>query len=67
MEAKISEISPGKAALIAGIGYIMMFGTPFAEFYAMPKLALDGSGAAIVKSVIAQRFFICAWLLPGIS
>lgn len=55
---KTSEISLSKAALLAGIGYVMMMGTPFAEFYAMPKLTIAGNGATILKSLIAQRYFL---------
>ena len=58
METKPYEISPSKAALLAGIGYVLMFGTPFAEFYAMPKLELAGSNAAVLKSIIDQRYFL---------
>ncbi len=58
IKMKTSEISLGKAALLAGIGYIMMMGTPFAEFYAMPKLIVTGNGATILKSLIDQRFFL---------
>ncbi|MGC4021865.1 MAG: DUF4386 domain-containing protein [Cyclobacteriaceae bacterium] len=53
---KINEISPSKAALLAGIGYLMMMVTPFSEFAVLSKLIVPGDGSATVKNLMEQQF-----------
>ena len=48
--------SPGKAALIAGIGLlIMVIAAPFSEMYAYPKLVVTGDAAQTVRNIIANE------------
>ena len=48
------KLSLRNAALIAGIAYLMMSTTPFAEFYAYPKLVISGKPAETIKNMLAN-------------
>jgi hypothetical protein len=43
-----------RAALIAGIGYLLMMATPFAEFFVFPKLVVPGNIEETAKNIIAN-------------
>jgi hypothetical protein len=43
------------AAIFAGIGYILMMATPFAEFYVFPKLLVPGKFAETAKNIISNE------------
>jgi hypothetical protein len=43
-----------RAALIAGIGYLLMMATPFAEFFVFPKLVIPGNLEETAKNIIAN-------------
>lgn len=62
-----NDLAIGRAALIAGIGYILMMATPFAEFYAFPKLVVPGDAAGTVKSLTENeplfRYAIAGYLV----
>src|SRR5579871_3645522 len=67
MNHSSNNLSLSKAALLAGIGYVLMMATPFVEFYALPKLIVSGDGAATVKNLIDQealfRYAITGYLV----
>jgi hypothetical protein len=42
-------------ALHAGIGYVLMMATPFAEFYALPKLLIAVMEQPQFKALVEQR------------
>ena len=51
-----TEISLRKAALIAGLSYILMlFTTPFAEFFVLAKIVSPGNGTQTMKNVIENE------------
>ncbi len=57
----ISKTSLARAALIAGIGLlIMVLAAPFAELYVFPKLVVSGDAAETVKNIIANRTLFVA-------
>jgi hypothetical protein len=50
-----TDTSLGKAALIAGIGLLIMaIAAPFAELYAYPQLVRPGNAAETVQSILAM-------------
>lgn len=49
-----NELTLRKAALIAGFGYILMFGTPIAEFVVFNKIVDLHNGEATVKNIAAH-------------
>jgi hypothetical protein len=52
----MKEISLGKAALIAGIGLlIMVFAAPFAELYVYPKLIVPKNPAETIQNISAHK------------
>jgi Domain of unknown function (DUF4386) len=52
----ISKTSLARAALIAGIGLlIMVIAAPFAELYVFPKLVIAENAAETVKNIIANK------------
>lgn len=48
------SISLPAAAVISGIGYLMMMGTPFAEFYALEKLVVNGNMSETASRLLAD-------------
>jgi Domain of unknown function (DUF4386) len=51
-----SKTSLGKAALIAGIGLlIMVIAAPFAELYVFPKLVIPNNAAETAKNIIVNK------------
>ncbi len=51
-----NKTSLGRAALIAGIGLlIMVIAAPFAELYVFPKLIVPGNAAETVKNIIVNK------------
>ena len=63
--------STGKAALIAGVGLLLMvIAAPFSEMYAYPKLVVPGDAAQTVKNIIANEtlynFCIVGYLITFI-
>ena len=52
-----------KAALTAGIGYLLMMCTPFCEFYAFPKLVVPGNAAQTISQVSAHEGLLRAAIL----
>ncbi len=55
MENRINDLSMRNAALLAGVGYLMMMTTPFSEFYALPRLIVPDDGAGTLKNMIEQQ------------
>ncbi len=52
----ISKTSLARAAIIAGIGLlIMVIAAPFAELYVLPKLIVPANAAETVKNIIANQ------------
>lgn len=49
------NISLGRAALIAGLAYILMMGTPFAEFLVFQKLVITGNIAETTKNISTHQ------------
>ena len=55
------KTSLGTAALIAGIGLlIMVIAAPFAELYVFPRLVVSGDAAETVKNIIANKTLFVA-------
>jgi hypothetical protein len=53
---RIHNTSLGAAALIAGIGLLIMeIAAPFAELYAFPRLVVSGDAAETVKNIKGSR------------
>jgi len=51
-----NKTSLGKAALIAGIGLlIMVIAAPYAELYVYPKLIVPANAAETTKNIIANK------------
>ena len=55
MEIAGTKISLRAAALTAGAAYLLMMGTPFAEFYVMENLAVPGNMAATARNILANE------------
>jgi hypothetical protein len=66
-----NKMSLRTAALLAGIAYLMMMATPFAEFYVFPKLIVPGNFVETAKNIIANealfRFGIAGYLVNFIG
>ena len=54
MTDSTNNISLRTAALVAGLAYILMMSTSFAEFYVNPKLIAEGQIAETVKNITGQ-------------
>jgi hypothetical protein len=55
------QTSLGTAALIAGIGLlIMVIAAPFAELYVFPRLVVSGDAAETVKNIMANKTLFVA-------
>jgi hypothetical protein len=60
---RIHKTSLGTAALIAGIGLlIMVIAAPFAELYVFPKLVVSGNAADTVKNILDNKTLFIAGL-----
>ena len=71
MKNPTTQISLGSAALIAGLGLlVMVMTTPFAEFFVFPKLVVPNNPAETVKNIMANvvlfRLAILGYLLTFI-
>jgi len=66
-----NNISLRAAAITAGVGYLMMMGTPFAEFYVLEKLIVPENMAETAKNILANealfRYGIVAYLVNFIG
>src|SRR5215216_68255 len=52
----INKISLGKAALIAGLGLLIMaIAAPFAELYVYPQLVVPQNAAQTVQNILANK------------
>ena len=61
MTNRPNKTSLGTAALIAGIGLlIMVVAAPFAELYVYPKLVVSGNATATVQNIIANKTLFTA-------
>jgi Domain of unknown function (DUF4386) len=61
MVKSTNKTSPGRAALIAGIGLLVMaIAAPFAELYVYPKLIVPGNAAETVQNIMANRVLFTA-------
>ena len=59
-----NKTSLGKAALIAGIGLLIMaIAAPFAELYAYPKLIVPGNAAETIQNMIANKTLLTSAIL----
>jgi uncharacterized membrane protein YuzA (DUF378 family) len=71
MTASISNITLRRAALIAGIGYILMIGSPIAETMFYHGLVDSGNAARTVKNITANtelvRYSILLYLINFIG
>jgi hypothetical protein len=67
MTNTVNDISLPRAALIAGLAYLMMMVTPFAEFYIFPKLIVTGNFEETTRNIMANealfRFGIVGYLI----
>jgi hypothetical protein len=50
-----NKMSLGAAAITAGVAYLMMMGTPFAEFYVLEKLIVQGDMAKTANNIMAHE------------
>src|SRR5215212_460380 len=56
MKNRANQISLRSAALLAGIGLlIMVIAAPFAELYVYPKLIIPGNAAETVKNILENK------------
>ena len=61
LAARTNKTSLGSAALIAGIGLLIMVLTaPFAELYVLPKLIISGDAAKTVENILANQTLFTA-------
>src|SRR5215212_10332735 len=61
MKNRANQISLRSAALLAGIGLLIMaIAAPFAELYVYPKLIVPGNAAETVQNIMANRVLFTA-------
>lgn len=64
MNAESTGFSPRSLARLAGVLYLLLSGTPFAEFFVRGRLIVRSDPAATASNIVANEFL---WRLGGVA